>query len=108
MVDVTGLQVEPVLTGVCVAVAVTVPGVDVRVGEAPTIWVGVLVGPLGVLVRVGVAVGTFGVDVRVAVGTVTVPRMLCSRLAILMCPFVVGCRLSESKSPVVTQPVVST
>ncbi len=74
MVDVTGVQ-PPVVVG-------TTVGVRVRVGEAPMVWVGVLVIAgvnvrVGVLVRVAVWVGeaptiwvgvTVTVDVLVRVG----------------------------------------
>ena len=79
MVDVTGLQVEPLpevgeaLT-IWVGVAVTTMGVGVRDGEAPTIEVGVFVGPVetvGVFVRVGVLLGVLvaplGMGVRLLV-----------------------------------------
>ena len=47
-----------------------------------------------------------GVGVGVGVGVV--PRTETNLFLILTCPFTFGCRLSLSKSPVVTQPVVST
>ena len=76
MVDVTGLQVEPplpvvdVAVGVLVRVAVGPPGVAVRVGVL--VFTGVLVrvdvGPMvDVAVRVGVLVIGAGVLVRVGV-----------------------------------------
>jgi hypothetical protein len=69
MVDVTGLQ-APTLG---VEVAVKGNGVEVRVGEAPTVLVGVDVAkPLGVSVRVGVFVAAGAVGVTVATAGVNV------------------------------------